>query len=110
MAARCVTVVLAAMVLAVMAALGFSAIKPESVGAAPSYTVRTCDGGTIALEENEYRILRLHNQIRRSYGLEPLCADPLLTEAARGHSAGMIGRNYFGHGSVGARLSRYGYD
>jgi uncharacterized protein YkwD len=56
------------------------------------------------------RIFRLQNQARLNSGLERLCVDPILTEAARGHSADMIARNYFGHGSVGARLTSYGYN
>jgi uncharacterized protein YkwD len=110
MAARRMTIVLAAMVLAVIAAITVSAIEPEKAGAVPTKVMTTCDGGTIALEPNENRIVHLQNQARRSYGLEPLCVDPTLTEAARGHSANMIAGNYFGHGSVGARLSSYGYN
>ena len=110
MAARCVTVVLAAMVLAAMTAVAVSAIKPERADAVPTEMRRTCDGGTIALEPAENRIVHLQNQARRSYGLAPLCVDPTLTEAARAHSADMIARNYFGHGPVGARLTSYGYN
>lgn len=110
MAARGVTVVLAAMVLAVMTAVAVTAIKPEKAVAVPGTTVRTCDGGSIALEENEWFLLRLHNQARRNYGLEPFCVDPILTQAARDHSADMIARNHFGHGLVGSKLSSYGYN
>jgi uncharacterized protein YkwD len=110
MVLRYATVVLAAAFLAIVVALSVTAIKPERADAVPTKTIRTCDGGTIALERNERRIVRLHNQTRRSYGLQPLCVDPTLTEAARGHSANMIARNYFGHGLVGARLTSYGYN
>lgn len=111
MAARCMTVVLAAMVLAVMAAVALSAVGPEEAGAAvTSETVRTCDGGSIALDPNERRALALHNQARQSYGLGSLCVDPVLTAAARAHSARMIQNNFFAHGDVGARLARRGYE
>jgi uncharacterized protein YkwD len=110
MAARRVTVVLAATVLAVMAAIAVSAMRPEEAGAVPSNTVRTCDGTTMDLRPKEEALLHLHNQIRRSYGLQPFCVDPTLTVAARGHSAAMIQGNYFGHGLVGARLTSYGYN
>ncbi|MDQ5817113.1 MAG: CAP domain-containing protein, partial [Actinomycetota bacterium] len=86
------------------------AIKPERADAVPTITRTTCDGGTIALDVEENRIVHFQNQARISSGLEPLCVDPILTEAARGHSADMIARNYFGHGMVGARLTSYGYN
>ncbi len=110
MAARRVTVVLVAAAMAVMAAVFVSAIEPEKADAVPTKTARTCDGGSIVLDVREKRALRLHNQMRRSYGLGRLCVDPTLTEAARGHAADMIQRNYFGHGLVGARLRSYGYN
>ena len=110
MVLRYATVVLAAAFLAIVVALSVTAIKPERAGAVPTKMMTTCDGGTIALEKNENRIVHLQNQTRRSYGLEPLCVDPTLTQAARGHSADMIARNYFGHGLVGSRLTSYGYN
>jgi uncharacterized protein YkwD len=111
MAARCTTVVLAAMALAVMAAVALSAVEPKEAGAAvDTETVRACDEGSIALEPNERRALALHNQARRSYGLIPLCVDPVLTAAARVHSDRMIQLDLFAHGDVGARLTRHGYE
>jgi uncharacterized protein YkwD len=109
MVLRYATVVLAAAFLAIVVALSVTAIKPERADAVPTITRMTCDGGTIALDEDENLIVHLQNQARRNAGLEPLCVDPTLTEAARGHSADMIARNYFGHGLVGARLTSYGY-
>ncbi len=110
MVLRYLAVVLATAFLAIVVSLCVTAIKPERAEAVPTETVRTCDGSTIALEFEERRIFRMQNRARISSGLEPLCVDPILTEAARGHAADMIARNYFGHGLVGARLSSYGYN
>jgi uncharacterized protein YkwD len=110
MVLRYATVVLVAALLAIVVALSVTAIKPERADAVPTITRTTCDGETIALDADENRIVHLQNQARRSYGLEPLCVDSTLTAAARGHSADMIARNYFGHGLVGARLTSYGYN
>ena len=110
MVLRYATVVLAAAFLAIVVALSVTAIKPEKADAVPTKTRTTCDGETIVLDADENRIVHLQNQARRNSGLQPLCVDPTLTEAARGHSADMIARNYFGHGSVGARLTSYGYN
>ena len=110
MVLRYATVVLAAAFLAIVVALSVTAIKPERADAVPTKTRTTCDGETIALDWDENRIFRLQNQARKASGLEPLCVDPTLTAAARGHSANMIARNYFGHGWVGYRLTSYGYN
>jgi uncharacterized protein YkwD len=104
---RCSTVVLAA-VLATIVALSVSAIEPEKAEAAN--TVRTCGGKAIELNGREERTLILHNRERRSRGLRTLCLHPLLTKAARVHSADMIREDYFGHGQTGRRLKRYGYN
>lgn len=45
----------------------------------------------------EARMLELVNQERRAAGLQPLQADPELTEVARRHSADMFARGYFAH-------------
>ena len=45
----------------------------------------------------EAEMLELINQERISRGLEPLDADPELTEVARRHSADMFARGYFAH-------------
>ncbi len=110
MVLRYATVVLAAALLAIVVALSITTIKPERADAVPTTTRTTCDGGTVVLDPEENRIVHLQNRARRSAGLLPLCVDPILTEAARGHSADMIARNYFGHGLVGARLTSYGYN
>jgi len=107
---RYVTVLLAAVVLAMAAAVGVSAAKPEEAGAASPVTVRTCTGGSITLKANEKRSLDLHNSTRMSRGLRALCVHPALQRAARAHSADMINRGYFSHGSAGPRLKAYGYN
>ena len=76
--------------------------------------VQTCDGGTIRLNAAESRLVELHNEARTQRGLEPLCVNPTLTEAARAHSKDMIEKDYFAHtspsgGSLGERLKRFGY-
>lgn len=45
----------------------------------------------------EQRMLDLVNNERVSRGLQPLAADPELTEVARRHSADMFARGYFAH-------------
>ena len=45
----------------------------------------------------EKRMLDLVNQERVALGLNPLAADPELTEVARRHSADMFARGYFAH-------------
>lgn len=108
---RYATVVVAAM-LAVVAAIGVSWVRSEEAGA--ETMVGTCDGGTIALNDAESRMLDLHNQTRDGYGLPPFCIDPALQEAARAHSQQMLDTGYFSHDSfdgetVEPRLARFGY-
>jgi uncharacterized protein YkwD len=105
---RYASVILVAALLAAVVAVSVSAVEPKRAEAAS--TVRTCGGGTIKLNAKEEHILLLHNQKRRSRGLRTLCVHPKLTKAARVHSASMIKKDYFGHGSVGRRLKRYGYN
>ena len=45
----------------------------------------------------EQRMLNLVNQERAAAGLDPLVADPELTEVARQHSTDMFARGYFAH-------------
>jgi uncharacterized protein YkwD len=104
---RYATVIFAAAIAATVVALSVSAIEPKKAEAAS--VVRTCGGGTIKLKAKEERTFRLHNRARKSRGLRPLCVHPKLTKAARSHSASMIKKDYFGHGSVGRRLKRHGY-
>ena len=105
---RYASVIFVAAVLAVVVALSVSAVEPERAEAAS--TVRTCNGGTIKLNAKEERTLRLHNQERKSRGLRTLCVHPKLTKAARAHSSNMIKKDYFGHGNLGRRLKRHGYN
>jgi uncharacterized protein YkwD len=48
-------------------------------------------------------LLQTMNGVRRSHGLAPLRVDVRLVRAARGHSADMMRRQYFAHGSVAGR-------
>jgi uncharacterized protein YkwD len=108
-ASRCASVVLAATVLAVVAAIGACALEAERADARGSATARTCSGGRIDLKANEKRVLQLHNRAREQRKLKPLCVHPKLQKAARAHSAAMIKKDRFYHGPVGARLKRHGY-
>jgi uncharacterized protein YkwD len=106
---RCASVVLAATVLAAVAAVGVFALGVEEAGARGSATAKTCGGGRIDLKANEKRALQLHNRAREQRNLKPLCVHPALQKAARAHSATMIKKDRFFHGSVGKRLKRHGY-
>jgi uncharacterized protein YkwD len=108
MVLRYCVVILAAAILATVAAVSLSLVKPMEVEAATS--VRTCGGGTIELKAKEERALSLHNRARKNRGLRALCVHPKLTKAARAHSAHMIKKDYLGHGSVGSRLKSHGYN
>jgi len=100
-------VVFAAALLATAVTLSVFALEPKEAEAASA--VRSCVGKKVKLNANEERTLRLHNRIRKSRGLGPLCVHPALTKAARAHSAEMIRKDYFRHGNTGDRLKRYGY-
>ena len=89
--------------------------KSQKEAKSGSSTVKTCDGASIELKADEKRVLDLHNEVRNKQGLETLCVQPKLTEAARAHSKEMIDENYFSHTSKNgqtpdARLKRVGYD
>jgi uncharacterized protein YkwD len=76
--------------------------------------VRTCDGGTFALNVAEKEMFELHNETRTAYGLGPLCLSPVLTKAARARSQDMLNRDYFSHYTPGGvrvidQLKRKGY-
>jgi uncharacterized protein YkwD len=76
--------------------------------------VRTCDGGTFVLNVAEKKMLELHNQRRRAYGVDPLCVSAVLTQAARARSEEMLRREYFSHYSPSGvtvidQLRREGY-
>ena len=108
MVLRYATVVFAAAVLATVVALSVSAVEPTLAEAAS--IVKTCGGGTITLNYKEERTLILHNRERANRGLRALCVHPKLTKAARAHSEDMIRNDYLGHGSVGSRLTLFGYN
>jgi uncharacterized protein YkwD len=76
--------------------------------------VRTCGGGTFALNVAEKEMFGLHNETRKEYGLGPLCLSPVLTKAARARSQDMLNRDYFSHYTPGGvtvidQLKRKGY-
>jgi uncharacterized protein YkwD len=60
------------------------------------------------LTSSETSVLRAMNSARTSRGLAPLRVDYRLERAARAHSADMLRRQYFAHGSFFARLSGSG--
>jgi uncharacterized protein YkwD len=67
------------------------------------------------LSGSEASLLRTINSVRTAHGLAPVRLDLRLTRAARGHSADMLNRQYFAHGSIatravatGARGPRFG--
>jgi uncharacterized protein YkwD len=61
-----------------------------------------------ALSDSETSLLQTMNSVRTGRGLAPLQVDPALVRAARGHSADMLRRQYFAHGSVSARVANAG--
>jgi uncharacterized protein YkwD len=108
MALRYAATMVLAVVLAGLAAMGFSAVEPREAEAA-GYTVRGCTGTKVTLNVAEYRSLQLHNKARADRGLRRLCVHPALQRAARAHSVSMIRNDYFSHGNFGARLKNHGY-
>jgi uncharacterized protein YkwD len=55
------------------------------------------------LTSSEASLLNTMNAVRKSNGLPALRVDYHLVRAARGHSADMMRRQYFAHGSVAGR-------
>lgn len=55
------------------------------------------------LTGSEASLLNTMNSVRKSHGLTALRLDFHLVRAARGHSADMMRRQYFAHGSLGGR-------
>lgn len=98
----------AAILIAVVAVIGVSALESDPAEAAGNYA-RKCGGGTILLNANEFRSFQLHNQTRRQTGRVVFCVHPRLQQAARAHSRDMLRRGYFAHGNTGARLRNFGY-
>jgi uncharacterized protein YkwD len=60
------------------------------------------------LNSSEASLLQTMNSARTSHGLAPLRVDARLLRAARGHSADMMHRQYFAHGSVAGRALAQG--
>jgi uncharacterized protein YkwD len=56
------------------------------------------------LTTSEASLLNTMNAVRNSHGLPALRIDFHLVHAARGHSADMMRRQYFAHGSVAGRV------
>ena len=63
---------------------------------------------TQGLTSSEASLLSTMNAVRKSNGLPALRVDFHLVRAARGHSADMMRRQYFAHGSVAGRVSAAG--
>jgi uncharacterized protein YkwD len=60
------------------------------------------------LSGSEASLVSTINSVRTSRGLAPLRVDVRLVRAARGHSADMLRRQYFAHGSVAGRARASG--
>lgn len=60
------------------------------------------------LSSSEASLLQTMNSVRTSHALAPLRVDVRLLRAARGHSADMLRRQYFAHGSVAGRALAQG--
>ena len=60
------------------------------------------------LTSSEASLLQTMNSVRTSHGLAPLRLDVRLLRAARSHSADMMRRQYFAHGSVAGRVLAHG--
>ena len=71
------------------------------VGPASAAQARTLTG-------SEASLLQTMNAVRAGHGLAPLRLDIRLLRAARGHSADMMHRQYFAHGSVAGRVLAQG--
>jgi uncharacterized protein YkwD len=108
---RCLLVVSVAIILA---AAGLIRVDSPAEAAGGGYA-SGCGGGEIFLYATEKRMLTLHNNARKNYGLKPLCVHPVLQKAARAHSKDMIQHHYFSHYSSESnetpctRILRFGY-
>jgi uncharacterized protein YkwD len=94
-----VVVVSSSILLASLAVIGLSAVKPEKVDA--SSRVETCTGSSMELSAAERQMLELHNKKRAQKGLRRFCVHPILQKIARKHSADMVDRDYFSHNTKG---------
>jgi uncharacterized protein YkwD len=113
MATRHILVSFLTATLVAIAAFSALILGPQGARAAPA-SVKTCDGGTIALNADEKRVLELHNRARTRRGLKVLCVHLVLTEAARAHSKEMLDKDCASHNSFNGesaqkRLERFGY-
>ena len=66
------------------------------------------DRGARTLTGSEASLLQTMNAVRAGHGLAPLRLDIRLLRAARGHSADMMRRQYFAHGSLSGRVLAQG--
>jgi uncharacterized protein YkwD len=71
-------------------------------------SVVSAASGTAFSRASENKILGAMNEVRVANGLRPLRVAGKLHAAARSHSADMMRRGYFGHGSFGRRMDGYG--
>jgi uncharacterized protein YkwD len=60
-----------------------------------------------SLRPPEARLLQSVNAARTARGLRPLQLDGALTQAARAHSADMLGHGYFAHGNFAGRMTAF---
>lgn len=117
MSLRYVSVVFVAVVLAMVAVMAASSVRPEEASAAGAISVRGCSGTVVKMDSNEKRMLDLHNRKRAGAGLPRFCVHPALQRAAEAHSRDMINRDYFSHNTRGSgktpavriRSAGYGY-
>ncbi len=118
MISRYVMMLSLAMMLAAIAAAGATAAETKETGMeretardaeVGAASVQSCTGGNVSLSADEKRMFELHNKTRADRGLSRLCVHPALQKAARAHSQEMISKDYFKHGNVGQRLSKFGY-
>jgi uncharacterized protein YkwD len=65
-------------------------------------------GAQARLSSSEVSLVRTINSVRTSRGLASLRVDFRLVRAARGHTADMLRRQYFAHGSVSSRARAAG--
>ena len=83
-------------------------------GAVANYRAPVAATPLFQLTEKEQLVISLINKQRAKHGLHAVRANLSLVEAARDHSAEMVGKQYFSHESYSGesfwqRLIRYGY-
>lgn len=69
---------------------------------------RLASVGVATPTPGELAVVRVMNTFRTTNGVPPLRVGPVLTRAARSHSADMVRRGYFDHGPFVQRLRRFG--